>query len=210
MSKKAFILYDRVFKLGAQMMKWLALVILTLSVQLTAHELVNLREYNPYFCFGGNGEAFLVKEAAMQLSRVQRDLAKEGIALVILRAYLPESQSPARFADVDQDLISKTFSRGTAVDVTMEYLSGNPLLLPCPPYTLLADCPNDCDFPSFNPACTCSLQKLESIMMRHGFVRSSRVWWHFDYRYWRTYPPLNIPVQELLFKKCRQTKDTNC
>ncbi len=182
------------------MIKWLALAILTFSINLGGHELVNLREYNSYFLFGGLGEAFLVKEAAIQLSRVQRDLDKEGISLIILRAYLPESESPACFADVNQDRISRTFSRGTAVDVTIEYTSGNPLLLPCPPYTLLADCPKG-DFPCFNPACTSTLQKLENIMARHGFIRSERVWWHFDYRYWRTYPPLNIPVRELMFKR---------
>ena len=189
-------------------MKWLALVMLTLSTFLTAHELVNLREYNPCFRFAGNGEAFLVKEAAMQLSRVQRDLAKEGIALIILRAYLPKSQSPDYLADVNRDPIGKTFSRGTAVDVSMEYISGNPLRLPTPPYVSLAEC-FDYNSAPLAEICTCTIQKLQSLMARHGFIRSKNAWWHFDYRYWRSYPPLDFPVDELLFKKCLHDRINN-
>lgn len=182
------------------MWKWFVLAINLLVVSLGAHQLINLREHNPYFRFGNEGEAFLVRDAAIQLSRVQRDLAKEGIALIILRAYLPESQSPSCCVDVDQDRISHTFSRGTAVDVSMEYITGNPLQLPCAPYSWFIDP----DYNDQDSCCqSCALQYLERIMLRHGFNRSDKVWWHFEYKCWREYPPMNIPLNQLLFKKSR-------
>ncbi len=179
------------------MWKWLLLSVQLLIFGVQAHQLVNLREHNPAFRFANDGEAFLVQEAAIQLSRVQRDLAKEGIALIILRAYLPESQSPSCCVDVNQDRISHTFSRGTAVDVSLEYISGNPLQLPCEPYSWVID-------PDYNgDPCplSCGFQHLERLMMRHGFNRSAKVWWHFDLKRWREYEPLNIPLQQLLYKK---------
>jgi D-alanyl-D-alanine dipeptidase len=181
----------------AFMWKWLVLSFQLLVFAADAHQLVNLREHNPAFRFANEGEAFLVQEAAIQLSRVQRDLAKEGIALVILRAYLPESLSPSCCVDVNQDRISHTFSRGTAVDVTLEYISGNPLQLPCEPYSWFLEPKYRCG------SChlSCGAQHLERLMLRHGFNSSEKVWWHFDLKRWREYPPLNIPLDQLLYKK---------
>lgn len=188
------------------MWKWFVLAFNLVVMALGGHQLVNLKNHNPYFRFEGSQEAFLVREAAVQLSRVQRDLAKEGIALIILRAYLPEYQSPSCFTDVNQDRISRTFSRGTAVDVSMEYLSGNPLQLPCPPYSFVvnSDCGYDDAF--FGSCNSCALQILERIMMRHGFIRSEKVWWHFEYRYWTLYPPLDIPIEQLIYSKSTFTQ----
>lgn len=170
------------------MWKWFVLALNMMMISLNAHQLVNLRTHNPFFIFGGTGEAFLVKEVAIQLSRVQRDLAKDGIALIILRAYIPESLSPSCRFDTDKDLLSHTFSRGTAVDVSMEYISGNPLKLPCPPYTWFISP----DYGESTCCQCCALQFLERHMLRHGFIRSEKVWWHFEYRNWCPYPPLNI------------------
>lgn len=183
------------------MWKWLVLVFNVILMTLEGHQLVSLRNHNPHFRFDTNYEPFLVRDAAIQLSRVQRDLAKEGIALVILRAYLPESMSPSCCSDPNKDRISRTFSRGTAVDVTMKYLSGNPLQLPCDPYSLVVNPCCDIDQNYVSCRTTCSLQILERIMLRHGFIRSEKVWWHFEYRCWTQYPPLNIPIEQLIYKK---------
>lgn len=169
------------------MMRSIFLIITLLVVALQGNDLVNLREFNPRFRFAQNLEAYLNLETAIRLSRVQEDLSKDGIALVILRAYVPQEEFPGCDLDPDNCKISHTFSRGTAVDVSLEYFSGNPLELPCPPYTWFID-PKYAAEPC---PCTCALQKLERSMQRHGFVRSEKVWWHYEYKNWRLCPPID-------------------
>lgn len=180
---------------------WIVLAFNLVTICLSGHELINLKHYDPHLRIAGNRDVFLVCEAAMQLSRVQRDLAKEGIVLVVLRGYLPQSQSPSCLADSTRDFISRTYSRGTAVDVTMEYDSGNPLQLPCPPYSPLPDACSERNGDYIHSQCCCTLQILERIMSRHGFIRAEKAWWYFEHRNWRLYPPLNLSVRELILQE---------
>ncbi len=39
--------------------------------------------------------------------------------------------------------------------------------------------------------------KLEAVMKKHGFTPFPYEWWHYDYKDWEKYPPLDITFEEL-------------
>lgn len=193
------------------------------AFRLTAHDLVELRTIDPrilvdmryatarnplghqIYPFGG---CFVVKEVAYKLSRVQRDLEKEGLGLKVWDAYRPYSMQPLLWKEVEvtgmpcatvEKILAEDESghnRGTAVDVTVVCYNGSDLEMPT-------------DFEDFSdkahPGC-CHLDchvyhnkfMLEKIMKRHGFVQSPTEWWHFDFRAWQCYPILDVKFEDLV------------
>jgi zinc D-Ala-D-Ala dipeptidase len=39
---------------------------------------------------------------------------------------------------------------------------------------------------------------LEAVMTKHGFIAYPYEWWHFDYKNWERYPPLDISFSDLV------------
>jgi len=152
---------------------------LTAFVPLMGHELVDIRHINSRIQVAYPGQkALAVKEVATRLSRVQQELEKDCIGLVIRSAYYPcPFDIPAGNPVCDEGDFHDRWGnyRGTGVDVTMVYLSGCPLEMESADERLTSNVYHN-------------RYKLEQAMMRQGFVPSPNNWWHFDFKYWRNYP----------------------
>ena len=133
--------------------------------------------------------AFLRREAAGALARVQRDLRPQGLGVKVLDGYRPVR---ATLAMVDwtqrvnrPDLLTDGYiasrsrhNLGLAIDLTLiELANGGELEMGTP-------------FDTFSPAAhtanasgeaAANRQKLKTAMEREGFVNYDQEWWHFSF-----------------------------
>ena len=86
-------------------------------------------------------------------------------------------------------------TRGTAVDVALVDLMGNPLPMPSgfDDFTEKAHR----DYVGASPEESANAKLLESAMGAHGFEPFPTEWWHYDLRDWQTYPVLDTSIEEL-------------
>lgn len=139
---------------------------------------------------------------ARNLGRVQRDLAKEGLGLIVYEGYRPQSvqsvlddyhQFNSCFSYQFDD--SAHYRKGLGVDVGIYYLDGQPLNLP-------TEWGDDCakayrDYP-FHDGCTYHNSAiLAKYMAIYGFEPMRERWWHFDLRGWELAPNLNFEYADL-------------
>lgn len=188
---------------------WNLIVLAFLCFPLGAHELVEINKIDPSIyvkirnpAYPERTKGYLVRQVAKQLSRVQKELEKDCITLVVIDAYRPFSyakffERPFAFAPFDEcNPVVNGHYRGTAVDVTIAYQDGQPLEMP-----LFLNMHELDDLAATYQDLSCqayhNLQKLQKAMAKHRFVPSSTEWWHFDYRDWFQYPSLDIPFEEL-------------
>jgi D-alanyl-D-alanine dipeptidase len=145
---------------------------------------------------------FVHKDLVRPLRKVQQELLRQGLGLKIYDGYRPFSVQ-RRMWDLirDERYVSDPnknrgrHPRGTAVDVTLVDRMGNELRMPTP-------------FDDFTEKAHRSSTKwtaeeransltLEAIMAKHGFIPFPYEWWHFDYKNWEKYPPLDISFRDL-------------
>ena len=132
--------------------------------------------------------AFLRREAAQALGRVERKLRKDGLGLLIWDGYRPvrASQAMVDWAQRTghEDLLGGYIARrsrhnlGVAVDLTLvDLATGTPLDMGTP-------------FDTFSPAAHTAnatgtvannRQRLVRAMESEGFTNYSDEWWHFSY-----------------------------
>ena len=86
-------------------------------------------------------------------------------------------------------------TRGTAVDVTLVDHLGNDLVMPTP-FDDFTDRAHR-KYPGLTKEQKANSEKLEAVMVKHGFIPFAFEWWHFDYANWQDYPPLDISFEEL-------------
>jgi D-alanyl-D-alanine dipeptidase len=148
--------------------------------------------------------AFLQRPAAEALVRAHRQLAAQGYGLLIHDAYRPWHVTKMFWDATPEE--SKLFvadpakgsrhNRGCAVDLTLYKLAGGePIVMPSG-----YDEFSPRAFPAY-PGGT-SRQRwhrelLRRAMEAEGFSVFEFEWWHFDYRDWRRYPILNMPLGEV-------------
>lgn len=149
-----------------------------------------------------NKSAWLVSKAADALGRVQQDLERQGLGLKIFDAYRPYHVQERMWDLIrDERYVSNPaknagrHTRGTAVDVTLVDRTGRELEMP----TAFDDFSERAhrDSKGISPRAKRNSQLLESAMVRHGFIPYPYEWWHFDFRGWENYPPLDVPLTEL-------------
>jgi len=142
---------------------------------------------------------------ATRLGRVQKDLAKEGLGLIVYEGYRPPSvqaflnqwrckhcHHTYQFDDAPH------YRKGLGVDVAIYYMSGQPLELP-------TAWGHDCarayrDFPFLECHVFHNSAILEKIMVQNGFVPMRERWWHFDLKGWELAPDLNLEYCDLINK----------
>ncbi len=133
--------------------------------------------------------AFLRREAAAALARVERDLRPQGLGLKILDAYRPVRATLAMVdwtqrvhrPDLLKDGYIASRSRhnlGLAVDLTLiDLASGKELEMGTP-------------FDTFSPAAhtanatgesAANRQRLKAAMEREGFTNYDQEWWHYTF-----------------------------
>ena len=148
--------------------------------------------------------AFLQKEAAVALEKVNRDLSEEGLGLLILDAYRPWSVTKQMWDKTppsERDYVANPkngsrHNRGAAVDLTIIDLeSGKPVPMPSQydDFSVKAhhSYQGGSDLARKNRA------KLKSLMEKHGFEALSNEWWHYDYQGWQKYPVMDKSFEEL-------------
>ena len=133
--------------------------------------------------------AYLRREAAVALSRVQRDLRQQGLGIKIFDAYRPVR---ATLAMVDwtqrvnrPDLLTDGYiasrsrhNLGLAIDLTLiELATGRELEMGTPFDTFSAAAHTA----NASGEAAANRQKLKSAMEREGFVNYDQEWWHFSF-----------------------------
>jgi D-alanyl-D-alanine dipeptidase len=145
--------------------------------------------------------ALLQRPAADALVRVHRRLGAGGLGLMIFDAYRPWSvtkefweatPTPLRkfVADPAKGSIH---NRGCAVDLTLfDRRTGKEIAMPSPydDFTPRAS-PR---YVGGTPVERARRDLLRRVMEAEGFTVNRGEWWHFDYKEWREYAILNIPL----------------
>ena len=143
--------------------------------------------------------AWLHRDAAAALSKAQAELRKLGYGLRVFDAYRPLSVQQKMWDLIrDERYVSNPavnrgrHTRGTAVDVSLADLMGNPVPMP----TGFDDFTDKAhrDSPDWTPAERANSQLLEKVMVEAGFEPFPTEWWHFDLKGWKNYPPLDLPL----------------
>jgi len=146
--------------------------------------------------------AFVHRDVATALQKVQEELGWEGLGLKIYDGYRPISVQAKMWSLVpDERYVSDPgkskgkHTRGTAVDVTLVDRIGNDLKMP----TAYDDFTEKAH--RFSKKWSAlerkNSLKLEAVMKKHGFTPFPYEWWHYDYKDWEKYPPLDITFEEL-------------
>jgi len=148
--------------------------------------------------------AFMQRPAAEALQRALKKLQPLGYGLLIHDAYRPwyvtkifwEATPSAEHNFVADPQKGSKHNRGCAVDLTLyDLASGQAIQMPG-----LYDEMSLRSFPTF-PGGT-SLQRWHRDLLRkalgsEGFTVDGNEWWHFDYKDWKQYPILNVPLEDL-------------
>ncbi len=146
--------------------------------------------------------AFVHIDAARALEGVQRDLAQSGLGLKIYDAYRPLSVQKRMWNLIrDERYVTNPYlgggrhTRGTAVDVTLVDALGNEL--PMPSHFDEFSQRAFRNYQGASPEQKRNRQKLEEVMVRHGFIGFPTEWWHFDLHGWEKYPVWDISLLKL-------------
>jgi D-alanyl-D-alanine dipeptidase len=148
--------------------------------------------------------ALLQRPAAEALVKANKALRPLGYGLLIHDAYRPWYVTKIFWDATPQDkkwLVANPaegskHNRGAAVDVTLyEIASGKPVEMPST-YDETTDRAR-ADYPGGT-----ALQRYHRAMLRRaleneGFVVNPTEWWHFDYKDWKSYPILNVPLDRM-------------
>ncbi len=133
--------------------------------------------------------AFLRREAATALARVQQQLRTEGLGLLIWDAYRPVSGTEGMVAWAERTGNMKYFEQGyiarrsrhnmgVAVDLTLVRLdTGKPLDMGTP-FDTFSDAAHTANATG---AAAVNRQHLVTAMEGQGFLNYDQEWWHFSY-----------------------------
>ncbi len=147
-------------------------------------------------------KAYLVKEAAEAMRKVQEELNQEGLGLKIYDGYRPLSVQEKFWQLVpDERYVAdpkkgSRHNRGCAVDCTLICLKDRKELEMPTPFDDFTEKAHR-DYMDIDETVKNNREKLEIIMKKHGFTGLPTEWWHFDYEGWEKYPLLNKNFDEL-------------
>lgn len=151
-----------------------------------------------------HAKCFLHPDAAHALGKVQADLVRQGVQLLVFDGYRPLSvQKKMWDAIPDERYISNPakskgrHTRGTAVDATLLDLTGKELEMPTG-----FDEFNDLAHSDSIPLSKAALNHrtlLTDCMAEHGFLQYQFEWWHFDLKGWQD--DIKYPAYDLAFEE---------
>jgi D-alanyl-D-alanine dipeptidase len=150
------------------------------------------------------GRAFLQRPAAEALVRAHRALREKGYGLLVFDAYRPWSVTklfwdltpPSKRDFVANPRKGSKHNRGAAVDLSLFDLStGREVEMPSA-YDDFTDRARP-DYQGGTPERRQSRDTLRAAMEREGFTVEPNEWWHFNWKDWRSYPILDIPLSAL-------------
>jgi len=146
--------------------------------------------------------AFLHRDAAAALARVQASLSDQGLGLKVFDAYRPLSVQKLMWERLpDERYVSNPnttrgrHTRGTAVDLTLIDHLGQQLGMPSD-YDDFSERAHR-DSKTMTPIQRTHLEILDRAMRAQGFEPLATEWWHYDYHGWQDYPVLELEFQQL-------------
>jgi CubicO group peptidase (beta-lactamase class C family)/D-alanyl-D-alanine dipeptidase len=148
--------------------------------------------------------AMLQRPAAEALTRAHRRLAAAGYGLLIHDAYRPWSVTWMFWQATPRPLRERGFvadpargsrhNRGCAVDLTLyDLATGQPVAMPSV-YDEFTDRASPW-YPGGTALERWHRDLLRAAMETEGFEVEPSEWWHFDWREWRAYPVLDVPLR---------------
>lgn len=151
-------------------------------------------------------KAYLQPEPATALVLAQKDLQQMGLGLKIFDAYRPlpvqrkmwDLIQDERYVS-NPDKMAGRHTRGTSVDVTLVDAKGRELSMPSG-YDDFSEKAHG-DFARATPEQIKNRSLLKQVMEKHGFTVLPTEWWHFDFKNWQNYPPMDIPLEKIEKKK---------
>lgn len=146
--------------------------------------------------------AFLLKPAAVQLKKVQEELAKEGLGIKIFDGYRPYAVTRLLWDAIKDDRYAappekgSRHNRGCAVDLTLiDLKTGKELEMPTP-YDDFSEKAH-LNYMKLPAHVIENRGKLITLMKKHGFETITSEWWHYDLKGWSVYPLLDLSFEEL-------------
>ena len=141
--------------------------------------------------------AYLHKDATVQLLCVQEDLRSRSLGLKVFDAYRPLSVQQKMWDLIhDERYVSNPavnggrHTRGTAVDVTLVDSQGNKLDMPTD-FDDFTDKAHQ-DYSDLSESQKNNRALLREVMEKYGFEPYPFEWWHFDLKGWQNYPMLDV------------------
>ena len=142
----------------------------------------------------------LRRDAALRLLRVEEKLKKRGYSLIVFDCYRPLSVQK-RFWEIlpDERYVAdpakgSRHNRGSAVDVSLADLAGNPLQMPSDFDDFSEKAHRD--YTAASPEALKNSALLEAAMKEEGFDPFPTEWWHFDAPGWEGYPVSDFPLKK--------------
>lgn len=146
------------------------------------------------------GKVYLRKVVAEKLSAANKfALDKFGYSIKIFDGYRPRSvqykmwevyPNPNYVADPKK---GSRHNRGAAVDITLIDAKGNELEMGTPYDTFEKTA--HFSSPKISKTARRNRDILRSIMVNFGFKGISTEWWHFDFKGWKRFSLLDIPIK---------------
>lgn len=145
--------------------------------------------------------AFLVKDAALSLDSVQKELEAIGLGLKIYDGYRPLSVQK-KFWEImpDERYVAdpqkgSRHNRGMAVDLTLVDKNGKEMNMPTE-YDDFTEKAHR-DYMNLTEEQIKNRKVLEDVMTKYGFTGLPTEWWHFDYKGWENYEVLDIDFKDI-------------
>jgi D-alanyl-D-alanine dipeptidase len=148
--------------------------------------------------------AFLQREAALALVRVNEKLKKQGYGILVYDGYRPWSITKifwqvtpkSKKAFVANPKIGSKHNRGCAVDVSLYSLATGKAVEMATDFDDMNDLAN-----IYYKGGTAEQQHLNHLLIitmdEEGFTVLSKEWWHFDYKGWQKYRICDVPFVAL-------------
>jgi D-alanyl-D-alanine dipeptidase len=154
--------------------------------------------------------AFLQRPAAEALLKVQHELKKKGLGLVIFDGYRPWAVTKLFWDVVPEDkrkfvadpAKGSKHNRGCAVDLSIYDLKTGELLPMPSGYDEFTDRASP-DYKGGTKEETANREMLRKLMESVGFTVNPNEWWHFDYKDWQDYAIYDIQFSEASNSKPR-------
>jgi D-alanyl-D-alanine dipeptidase len=173
--------------------------------QLDGSILLDIRYATPHNFTGKKiykvARCLLARPAAEALVRVNQKLAKSGLVVKVFDAYRPYSCQQVLWKIVpDERYVANPrygsrHNRGCAVDLTIcDVKTGKPLEMPSE-YDDFSEKAHR-NYVGCSATAKQNRELLEKAMLKEGFIGLADEWWHFDYKDWRKYPLIDIPLEQ--------------
>jgi D-alanyl-D-alanine dipeptidase len=147
-------------------------------------------------------KAVCQRPAAAALSRVQDRAEAQGFGLLVFDAYRPwrvtrmmwDETPPDSREFVADPATGSRHNRGCSIDLTL-HRDGIEVVMPSA-YDDFTPAAYRSNRAAPAPALAASAM-LEEWMVAEGFVPLANEWWHYDWKDWRDYPIMDVPLEEV-------------